>query len=304
MRWLKQLDQILRGELTRPDALQSGRFQFSAVGVSIVAVVLAMLYGACMGAYSVFRILDDLQYPESFRQLTASAVKTPALFFLTLVITFPSLYVFNALVGSRLRFFAVLRLLVASSAVNLAVLSSLGPIVAFFSLSTNSYVFMVLLNVAVFALAGLLGLLFLLQTLNRLQYATDERRPGGLSPPVIPKPEPDQSAGAAPEAVRADVSPSGPAAIDSIEGHTFGRHVKLVFGIWIVVFGLVGAQMGWILRPFIGSPNEEFRWFRNRESNFFQAVGNAWVEAWSGSSAEPSTEDKSRSRYDDPEFVR
>ena len=35
-------------------------------------------------------------------QLFASAVKVPALFFLTLAVTFPSLYVFNALVGSRL----------------------------------------------------------------------------------------------------------------------------------------------------------------------------------------------------------
>jgi hypothetical protein len=46
---------------------------------------------------------------------------------------------------------------VASIAVMLAVLSSIGPIVAFFSLSSTSYSFMVLLNVAVFAIAGILG---------------------------------------------------------------------------------------------------------------------------------------------------
>ena len=45
-----------------------------------------------------------------------------------------------------------------------------------------------------------------------------------------------------------------------------GRHVKVVFGCWMIVFGLVGAQMSWILRPFIGSPDMEFAWFRPRGS--------------------------------------
>lgn len=104
----------------------------------------------------------------SLWQVVASAVKVPALFAPTLLVTFPSLYVFNALVGSRLRADSVLRLLVAALAVTVAVPASLGSIVAFFSVSTTSYPFMVLLNVAVFAASGLLGMAFLLQTLYRL----------------------------------------------------------------------------------------------------------------------------------------
>ena len=50
------------------------------------------------------------------------------------------------------------------------------------------------------------------------------------------------------------------------------RHVRTIFRVWMIVFGLVGAQMGWVLRPFIGNPNLPFTWFRGRESNFFQAV--------------------------------
>ncbi|MCY2952941.1 MAG: hypothetical protein NTU53_13345 [Planctomycetota bacterium] len=53
--------------------------------------------------------------------MIATTFKVPLLFFLTLLITFPSLYVFNALVGSRLLIRSVLRLLVASLAVILAV---------------------------------------------------------------------------------------------------------------------------------------------------------------------------------------
>ena len=48
--------------------------------------------------------------------------------------------------------------------------------------------------------------------------------------------------------------------------------MKTVFRCWIVVFGLVGSQMGWVLRPFIGNPDEPFTFFRQRQSNFFEAV--------------------------------
>ena len=93
-------------------------------------------------------------------------------------VTFPSLYVFNALVGSRLTLRVILQLLVASLAVNLAVLASMGPIVGFFSFSTTSWPFMVLLNVLVYTISGLLGMVFLLQTLQRLSIAERELPPG------------------------------------------------------------------------------------------------------------------------------
>jgi hypothetical protein len=41
--------------------------------------------------------------------------------------------------------------------------------------------------------------------------------------------------------------------------------------VWTLIYGCVGAQMGWILRPFIGSPKQEFQWLRPRGSNFFEA---------------------------------
>ena len=41
--------------------------------------------------------------------------------------------------------------------------------------------------------------------------------------------------------------------LDMPAGQTLGRHTRSVFGCWMIVFALVGAQMGWVLRPFIGS---------------------------------------------------
>ena len=46
---------------------------------------------------------------------------------------------------------------------------------------------------------------------------------------------------------------------------------RLIFFAWSIIYGAVGAQMGWILRPFIGSPDLPFEPFRIRESNFFEA---------------------------------
>ena len=273
---LQNLDRILRGEATQLPQLRDGTIGIPAGGLSLVIVVLGMLYGVCMGGYAVFS--TDGTGPE---QLLASTLKVPALFLLTLVVTFPSLYVFNALVGSRLNVRAVSRLLVAAIGVNLAVLASLGPIVAFFAVCTDSYSFMVLLNVAVFAISGGLGLTFLLQTLHRLSIASRVfyREPEEvLSPAREDAAEPaagdDADEPAPPEPIVAEPvvtdAVEEPGALDRMEGHVLGRHVKTVFACWIVVYGLVGAQMSWILRPYIGS--KPFQWFRPRESNFFEAV--------------------------------
>jgi hypothetical protein len=247
--WLRELDLLLRGELTRLSSLRRDGIAISPRRLSYVIVVLAMIYGLCMGTFALFRA----QGP-GVNQLVATIVKVPLLFFLTLLVTLPSLYVFNALVGSRLTPGAVVRLLVASLGVMVAVLASLGPIVAFFSVSTTSYPFMVLFNVVVCGVSGVLGLMFLLQTLQRLSVLDSEAveaRGTGSYP----------------------VGQEGPASpLDPLEGRVLGKHVKLVFQVWVIVFGLVGAQMGWVLRPFIGNPSLPFVWFRGRESNFFQGV--------------------------------
>ncbi len=263
---LVELDRILRGEKTRMSALQEGRIDVSIRRLTPLLIALGMIAGLCIGTFA-------LLHPDGPRwmQLVASAVKVPLLFLLTLIITFPSLYVFNALVGSRLEFRNLLRLLTAALAVTLTMLAAWGPIVAFFSVSTESYSFMVLLNVAVFGLAGLLGLKFLLQTLHRMTVSDEQYRARPDRQGFLPQPQQTESPEQTTAVSDTDVpDPGGP--LDELEGIVLGGHVKLVFNIWVVIFGLVGAQMGWVLRPFIGNPNQDFTWFRPRESNFFTAV--------------------------------
>ena len=45
-----------------------------------------------------------------------------------------------------------------------------------------------------------------------------------------------------------------------------------VFRTWTLIYAVVGAQMGWILRPFLGDPGLPFQLFREREKNFFVAI--------------------------------
>ena len=51
--------------------------------------------------------------------------------------------------------------------------------------------------------------------------------------------------------------------------------MKTLFCCWMLIFGLVGAQMAWVLRPFFGHPHQEFQWFSPRGSNFFEGVWEA-----------------------------
>lgn len=228
----RELDRVLRGE-AKQDARTAALLR--------VGILLAVSYGACMGVYA----LVSREEPE-YRQLLASAVKVPALIMLTLLVTFPSLYVFNTLLGSRLRIDELARLLASAMGILVAVLAAFGPIVAFFSVTTTSYPFILLLNVLLFAVAGALGMGYLQRTLGQLIAVDNYRRQ------LI---EPD-----APEALPVARRPQEPSP------------ARTVFSVWMAVFMLVGSQMSWVLRPFIGSPHKEFTWFRPRESSFLEAV--------------------------------
>ncbi|MCC6359984.1 MAG: hypothetical protein IT450_14665 [Phycisphaerales bacterium] len=267
-RWLTQLDDLLRGRRTDPQSLADGRVRISAPGFLTLAIVLGALYGLFMGLFAVIN-----RSPTELMQLVASMVKLPALFLLTLLITFPSLYVFNALVGCRLTAASMLRLLVGAIVVNLAVAASFGPILGFFTLSTTSYSFMVVLNVALLGIAGVVGLGFLLKVLRRLadwQAAQSwfEQTADAATPPKpdAAVPPGGDAASTAAHPTRAKLPPPAGGPTDP---------AGMILRVWLLIYAMVGAQMGWILRPFIGSPNLPFEWFRPRSGNFIEGLAGA-----------------------------
>lgn len=275
---LHEVDELLRGERTTPQLLAEQGLNIRARRMVFVVIAMGMIYGLCMGSFSLLKTVPPELAGSSDRymQVVASVVKTPALFFLTLLVTLPSLYVFNALVGSRLRPLGMFRLLFASLAVNTTVLASLGPIVAFFSVSTSSHAFIVLLNVAAFAVAGTLGLMFLLQTMHRMTGGDRGAKRPAKGPVAAAAEAATNETGSVTDDVAltpvAASQPLEPSAIDMPEGEVFAQHTQTVFRCWVILFALVGAQMGWVMRPFIGTPELPFTWFRERESNFFAAV--------------------------------
>jgi hypothetical protein len=298
--WFKSLDDILRGRATSPDALRDGQIDIPVRELAPVLIQLGAFYGFCMGWYAILNH-DDPQY----MQIWASMLKVPLLFFLTLLVTLPSLYIFNALVGSRLSIRSIIGLMFASLGVVLAVLAAFGPIVAFFSLTTTSYSFMKLFNVLLFAIAAGLGLRFLHQTLHRATgsagviasptpRARTKSRPAQAAPVAVLASDGTEArrvttAGSALDGPGADPVTTAPAvgvaadelsrvdagALERIDDRETQRHVRRVFTCWTVLFALVGGQMSWVLRPFIGEPGVAFTWFRERESNFLEAVVEA-----------------------------
>ena len=252
---LKALDQLLRG-LRTPTSLSQASDDPNAQGIPDLlddskekvplrwflpaAVILGSINGVFVGLFALGSLSSG-----GLLHLAACTVKLPLLFILTLIVTFPSLYIFAALAGFRLGFASTLRLLVASIAVSLTVGASLGPILGFFTLSTTSYPFIVLLNVALLGIAGCVGASFLLRALRAVGVSTlTEEKPRVPDPDGLPE----------------------------LQFRPALRSVDVFFSVWVVIYALVGLQMAWILRPFIGAPGSEFTLFRPRTSNVFESI--------------------------------
>lgn len=229
------LDELLRGKLTDAQQVRLGMTPVRLFGPW--ALVLGAIYGSFIAWYAIAGGAANAWW-----HLLFVMVKLPALFLLTLFVTFPSLYVFNALMGCGLGFRATLRLLVATIVVNLALAASLGPILAFFTVSTTSYTFIVLLNVTLLGIAGVVSVGFLLRTLMKLQEAenADAGEPANHEDDLVSR-----------------------------------RSVTGMFLIWILTYALVGSQMGWLLRPFIGHPGQELTFLRPRSGSFVESVWNS-----------------------------
>ena len=53
---------------------------------------------------------------------------------------------------------------------------------------------------------------------------------------------------------------------------------SLILWIWIFVYGFVGTQMAWTLRPFFGAPGLPFEIFRDLGGNFYMNVVQTVIE--------------------------
>lgn len=264
----KDLDDLLRGRRMDSERVPQGDVPIKIPSLILISIVLGIIYGVFMGLFSLLS-----RDPICWQQMLATAVKVPTLFLLTLVITFPSLYVFSTLLNTRLGPKDIFRIVTAAVAVNLCVLAAFGPITGFFTISTSSYPFMKLLNVLFFSVAGCFGLGYLLKTLLVIEKAPVER--------PLPTPGQAEKMGSGNPADQAELEKQRNIR-EKFDRYQEQQRAQKVFYIWLVLYALVGAQMGWILRPFIGKPDLEFEWFRVRESNIFMDVIKAIEQLFAG----------------------
>lgn len=128
------------------------------------SVAFMALYGAVLGS------------THSLWQALSSAVKLPILFMATLIVCAPTLYFFNVLFGSNQSITQNIALILTAISVTAVILLSFAPITMFFLLTTSHYQFFKLLNVAVFAIAGVAGVVFLGQGMRVVAGAEGEGR--------------------------------------------------------------------------------------------------------------------------------
>jgi hypothetical protein len=209
---------------------------------------------------------------HSFLQALSSMVKLPLLFLATLAICLPTLYLFNLVFGARLSMAQAVSLIMVSITVTSVLTLAFAPISLFFLITAQSYSFFKLLNVSILLLTALVGLRFLTAGMRALNAHAEQQRPVALVAPVSPVPE-EPMAPAGNGAVATLTAP-----VKTVEAVRAPQPTSMsLLYIWILLFGFVGTQLAWTLRPFFGSPDQPFSLFRHISGTFysdiFQTIG-------------------------------
>ena len=249
------VDHLLRNpKQVTTDVQDDKKVRYNTSACFRVFVGLSVFYGLVMGCHGLIH-----GRPEGWKYAVAGAVKLPLLFLLTLAICLPLLYVLNVLIGPRVGFRALLGLLIASISATGIVLASFALIVLFFAFSTSNYHFIKLLNAGVFVVAGFYGVWYLRSGIRQVSVdLTDDEdvRPSRLEP--------------------GEQSELGPGELPELgPGEGAGKGTETIVTWWLVTYGIVGAQMAWLMRPFIGNPELPFAVLRGHGSNIYISILNS-----------------------------
>ncbi len=119
-------------------------------------IVFGILYGAVMGTFGGVGT-------DRFLQITYSAAKVPLLLSATFIISLPSFFVLNTLMGLRDDFAQVMRMLIATQAALTVILASFAPFTALWYASSADYEVAKLFNALMFGCASVTAQLVLLR---------------------------------------------------------------------------------------------------------------------------------------------
>jgi hypothetical protein len=166
------------------------------VDLLLVAALPTAFYGLVTGLAT-----------NSLVRIITNPLKLPLVLVFTLLLCLPALYIFSSFLGGKRSFLQTAALGFTSIAIVGVVLAAFAPITWFLTFTApGAYPLHVLINVAILALSGFMGVAFLLAGARRLHAGNPRLR--------------------------------------SQMGFMWA---------WIGLYGLVGSQMGWLLRPFFSA---------------------------------------------------
>jgi hypothetical protein len=235
------------------------------------SVICLAAYGAVLGA------------SNGWLQAFVSTVKLPMLFLVTLAICLPTLYLFNLVFGARLSVLQACALIMVAITVTAVLTFAFAPISLFFLITARSYVFFKLLNVAILTLTALVGLRFLTSGMRALNkhvvvestYSNQVVVPAEVSQRELVSATVGGAADSAAQPpsngdARTARQNQGAAKAKAPQPAAGERPASMVLlYIWILLFGFVGTQLAWTLRPFFGSPGKPFELFRDIDGTFY-----------------------------------
>jgi hypothetical protein len=120
----------------------------------------AFLYGMVMGSY------------HSFLQSVVTGMKVIVLFLSSVVICFPSFFIIQQVLGSKMSFRQMIVIVLSGVVLTATIAVSFAPIVVVFQVTGGNYHFLQLLHVAIFIFAGIFGMRLMV---DALKYACETK---------------------------------------------------------------------------------------------------------------------------------
>lgn len=109
---------------------------------------------------------------HSVLQSVVAGIKVIVLFLCTLIICFPSFFVIQQVLGSKMNFRQMIIIVLSGFMLTSAIALSFSPIVVFFQITGNNYHFLQLLHVAIFLFSGFFGMRLMV---DALKFACDKK---------------------------------------------------------------------------------------------------------------------------------
>lgn len=124
------------------------------VNLSSVIFVLLLAYGIVIGSY------------HSGLQSLSAGIKLFLLFALSIIICFPTFYVIQIIIGSRIKLINLVTIILHGALLSSWILVAFIPIVIFFMITGGDYYFMQLLHIGIMAFSGIFGMKLIVEALK------------------------------------------------------------------------------------------------------------------------------------------